>query len=286
MSTTHTPAASSGASSASADASAAAPPATGATLRRDCPLCGGARRETILRHDPWQMARCETCDLLYLPEIPSEAAVETDFEWEESFKRERRERWMRNPFVRAWTALTVLIRPSREGRALRRIRRFAPRGRFLDVGCGDGRLAALAQRKGYDAVGVELSPRMAARARRRMAAERVLCGRLADFDLSAESFDVAVLISYLEHEPQPLEVLRRIAALLRSGGACVVKVPNYDSRLRSLRGESWAGFRWPEHVQYFTPATLRAMLEKAGLRVEHVDANPLSDNQWMFARRA
>ncbi|MCG3128488.1 MAG: Ubiquinone biosynthesis O-methyltransferase [Phycisphaerae bacterium] len=295
------------------------------TESRPCPVCDAVGGAELLRHDRWRLVGCAGCGLPYMPEYPTDEAIDTEFEWSESFKRERMERWMRNPFARAWTMSVLFMKPSREARALRWIRRSAPptiavdgslgatpselhatraapsgtraapsgtevpsgtrRARMIDVGCGDGRLPALALRWGYDAIGVEPSPKMASRAARRMGAERVLCGRLADFDLERGSFDLAVTVSYLEHEPRPAPVLRRLFELLRPGGVTVHKTPNYDCLLRRVLGARWSGYRWPEHVQYFSPATLGRLIVNVGFEVISVKANPLSDNFWIAARK-
>jgi SAM-dependent methyltransferase len=94
---------------------------------------------------------------------------------------------------------------------------------------------------------------MAAKARWRLGDERVLIGRLEDLPLAPGSFDVITAISFLEHDPQPAKLLGQAFNLLRPGGALFIKVPNYDSLLRRWRGTHWSGYRWPEHVQYFTP---------------------------------
>ncbi|MBU0639661.1 MAG: class I SAM-dependent methyltransferase, partial [Planctomycetes bacterium] len=109
--------------------------------------------------------------------------------------------------------------------------------------------------------------------------------RLEDFDLEPKSFDVVVTISYLEHEPNPRDVLRRIFHLLCSGGVCVHKVPNYDSLLRRVLGQRWSGYRWPEHFQYYTPKTLGRLVAEVGFEVLRIDANPLSDSLWLTAIR-
>ncbi len=302
----------------------------------------------VLRHEPWRLVRCARCELCYLPEIPREEAIETDFDWARSFATERRRRWFEHPLMRFWTLAMVSLKPSREQRALRYIRRFAPasgalsqshtprdtpsalhakfdtqaapqiivdtertphavvnmppvphatvatpRGahsaphhtRLLDVGCGDGRLAALALHGGYDVAGVELSPHMAAKAMRRLGRERVHVGRLHDAPYEPGSFDLIVTVSYLEHDPDPVGSLRRMRELLRPGGVCVHKTPNYASRLRGILGTRWSGYRWPEHVQYYTPQTLAAVLERAGFRVEASKAPSLGDNMWIVGRR-
>ncbi len=252
---------------------------------RNCPLCGDGGGVELARSEPWRLIACGGCGLAYLPEVPPPAAIESDFDWHASFRRERLQRWLRTPLARVWTGLLGLIKPDRDRRALRRIRRWTPPGRLLDIGAGTGRLAAYALRAGFDPVCVELSPGMAARAAERLGAERVRRGRLQDFEFEGGSFDVAVAISFLEHEPEPRRLLRRVHGLLRTGGALIAKVPNFDSWLRRLRGRRWSGYRWPEHVQYFTPATLGALVERNGFSVSACRAHALSDNLWMLARR-
>ena len=239
----------------------------------------------MLSRPPWRLIECADCGLAYLPEYPSEEQLDADFDWDESFRRERYERWMRNPFMRAWTMSMLMLKPSREGRAMRLIRRYAPPGRMLDIGCGDGRLLAQAARLGYDVLGVEPSPKMAAKAARRIGTDRVRVGRVGDFELPEASFNLIVTVSYLEHEPAPLPALETMRRLLKPGGLCAHKTPNYATWLRKILGKRWSGYRWPEHVQYFTPATLERLLRLAKFEPVAVHANRMSDNFWMIARR-
>jgi SAM-dependent methyltransferase len=69
-----------------------------------------------------------------------------------------------------------------------------------------------------------------------------------------------------EHLRDPAAAFRAVAGLLRPGGILILEVPN----LRSI----WA--RWalqedvPRHLYFFTPRTLRAYGEAAGLELERV----------------
>jgi SAM-dependent methyltransferase len=84
--------------------------------------------------------------------------------------------------------------------------------RVLEVGAGDGELAALLTRAGYDVLAIDPVP----------AAEHVVPVALADVAEPDGSFDVAVAVLSLHHV-EPLEPsLQRLAALVRPGGALVV----------------------------------------------------------------
>jgi len=94
--------------------------------------------------------------------------------------------------------------------------------------------------------------------------------------------------SYLEHETAPREVLMASRRVMRPGAALIVKVPNFASWNRWLRQGRWCGFRYPDHVNYFTPESLLALLKSTGFGIERFqlrDRWPLSDNQWIVARK-
>ena len=99
--------------------------------------------------------------------------------------------------------------------------------------------------------------------------------------LEPSSAHVIVLSCILEHEIEPLTLLRRCRERLAADGRIIVKVPNYNCIGRLLRGRKWCGFRWPDHVNYFTAQTLSAMARAAGLEVVRMglfDRSPFSDS--------
>lgn len=256
-----------------------------AIRHRRCPVCDGAEFDPFMVRESWRAVVCRGCGLPYMPEHPAAEVLDAQFDWEDSFRRERLERWAKRPLARLWTAAVLAIKPSRESRAVGLIRRYQRGGRMLDVGCGDGRLLAAAAAHGFDVTGVEPSAGMARKALRRVEAERIRVGRLEDFQWADGQFDLVVSVSYLEHEPAPRDALLRFHALLRPGGFTLHKTPNFDSWLRTMRGASWSGFRFPEHVQYFTPATAKRLIEATGFEWVDSHANRLGDNFWIVARK-
>ena len=77
-------------------------------------------------------------------------------------------------------------------------------------------------------------------------------------------FAGVILHSYLEHEVDVRGVLAGIWRALRPGGKVYVRVPNFGSLNRRVIGASWCGFRHPDHVNYFTRATLGRFAREAG----------------------
>jgi hypothetical protein len=63
-------------------------------------------------------------------------------------------------------------------------------------------------------------------------------------------------------------------------GAIYVRVPNYGGINRRILGPKWSGFRYPDHVNYFTLASLRRMAADCGLKVRLLKpfVLPVDDN--------
>ncbi len=140
----------------------------------------------------------------------------------------------------------------------------------LDVGCGRPTfLEMLVDRTGARGVGLDVNDGGWTQDSERwgMAGLELHRGTLQQVAIEG-LFDLACMWHELEHDYDPMDTLRRLHALTRPGGALLVEVPNYDSLTRRLHGSSWAGLHTPRHTVVFTPATLRAMLERAGWNVE------------------
>ncbi|MHC0430525.1 methyltransferase domain-containing protein [Streptomyces sp. O3] len=107
-----------------------------------------------------------------------------------------------------------------------RLRGWLPReaSDVLDLGCGTGSMSLLAVRQGHRVTGVDRSPRMADRARAKLAGTgaEVLVGDAGRPPVEGRRFDVVLVRHVLWQLPDPDAALRRWAALLRPGGRLVL----------------------------------------------------------------
>ena len=149
-------------------------------------------------------------------------------------------------------------------------------GRFLDVGCGSGDMVAAMARLGMESEGVEPSRYAATKATE--AGLKVTCGLLHDAAFPNAAFDAVSMFHVLEHTPEPIEVLRECRRILKPGGELVIGVPNFDSLVFALVGKSWVGLQLPSHVQHFSPNSLRAAADRAGLAVGLIETESFPEH--------
>ncbi len=148
-------------------------------------------------------------------------------------------------------------------RKMRYVARFRKRGKLLDVGCGRGNFIQEAQRRGFEAFGVESSPQGA-----RLCRQRGLRVEHCDFDAAdagESAFDVVAMWHVLEHLRDPAGALKKVAAALKPGGWFIFCVPNTASVNARIFGELWSGYDVPRHLFAFSERAVVRMIEKSGL---------------------
>lgn len=139
-------------------------------------------------------------------------------------------------------------------------------GRLLDVGCATGKFLRQMGAVGWQLAGIELDPEAAAKAR--TVTPDVFEGDPVDAPLAPGRFDVVTAFHVVEHLPDPLRALRRMIEWLAPGGLMIVEVPNVGGVGGRMFGRYWSGLDFPRHLVHFTPATMGAMVARAGGRVE------------------
>jgi SAM-dependent methyltransferase len=138
-----------------------------------------------------------------------------------------------------------------------RLDKILPAGPVLDVGAGDGTLAAAFVRRGREAVGLEpygSGPHI----------------RNAEVEEMGGSWSAVIFWHSLEHLRQPARALSHAAGLLAPGGTLVVAVPNAASLQARVFGDRWLALDLPRHLVHLSPAALLSKIEALGLRVERV----------------
>jgi SAM-dependent methyltransferase len=224
-----------------------------------CPLCGGARHSRLFVKRGYTIVRCDDCELVFAnPQVDESLVLE---EYHAGGERAND----------LWVDVLTSERQLELDRAkfeeiLDELEPYRGDGRLLDVGTSIGLFLRLALDRGWTAVGNEFGSRARQVARDLFGLE-VSDKPLGAAGLEPASFDVVTLNSVLEHVNEPRRMLGEVGALLKPGGALFVIVPNVDSLACRILHERAATFDGRNHLIYFSPRTLPAMLDAEGYDV-------------------
>jgi SAM-dependent methyltransferase len=171
---------------------------------------------------------------------------------------------------------------------------------LLDLGCGTGRVAALAARRGARVTAVDLSPTMVERARavRDLAGARVAVMDAQELDLPDASFDLVVASFSVMFCPRPDRALAEARRVLRPGGRFAAGVWGFPEECEhaSVSAAALAAAPLPvppevPHGQALAdPQRLRTLLVDAGfsdVRLERLRFTlryPSADGLWEAIR--
>ncbi len=143
---------------------------------------------------------------------------------------------------------------------------LAPDDRFLDVACGGGRLVHLAAPLVSHAAGVDIAPRMLARARARAPTAEFRLGSAQQLPFEDGSFTVAACTAALHHFPEPAAAVGEIVRVLAPGGrALVADICTDTPALRAL--DAVLRRVEPGHVGFRPSGGIERLVADAGLSV-------------------
>jgi SAM-dependent methyltransferase len=239
---------------------------TAAVSVKPCPLCGSTRHEvvypstlqdcsptsddfrctSIAYGEHGDIGRCLECGLVYILDPSTDESISAAYADVEDPE-----------YVVGHEARIATFE-----RQLGRLERFAPRGDLLEVGAYTGVFLSLAKARGWQVQGIEPSRWACERAAEEHGLE-VRNGPFAPGVYDPESMDAVVMWDVIEHLPDPLGATREAFRILRPGGWVALSTMDIGSlAARISRG------RWPwlmsMHLEYFSRATMRRMLEAAG----------------------
>jgi 2-polyprenyl-3-methyl-5-hydroxy-6-metoxy-1,4-benzoquinol methylase len=250
--------------------------------RRACPLCGAAHHD-VLHSAPYgapqvfefiasyyggriaradvdgalfEVRRCAKCGFLWQAyHLDAAGSTRLYEEWispEESLAKKTR------------ADVTLYEGYAREAAAIaQRLRRKPADVSVLDFGMGWGAWCRVAQAFGYRVTGFEPSQRRRDHARAHGIAAIAAIEALGHYDF-------VNCHQVLEHVPDPLATLARLAAALAPGGQVRISVPDGHGVEAALRSPAWRAAKDAlhplEHINCFTGRTLHELAARAGLR--------------------
>jgi SAM-dependent methyltransferase len=230
-----------------------------------CILCKQAKSKVVrygVREDPERpVYRCGNCLLQW---------IDTPFE---DLREYYREEYRKSHD----SAIGETLSPEDRFRMMRgsigeAARRFAdkiPEGlSVLEIGCSSGYFLDAIQQKGYDVCGSEWNAADAAYVRD---TGELPCeeGDIEDI-YPDKNFGCIAALQVLEHQPEPLDWLRRVKQRLIGGGYLYLELPNATDAMLTIYGiPEYKDFWYREpHVTYWEAETLASALGAAGFEAQ------------------
>jgi SAM-dependent methyltransferase len=248
------------------------------TSRDVCPLCANRQWRALHRIADWTILECGACAFARVDPWPA-AAGRPDFYSETSIDA-RTNTKRRGLGSRVAAVVRRTLRGvSGRSKATLFVRKLAANlkngDRLLDIGCGRGAILRDIAAT-YRCSGVEISAYLADETRK--LGVEVLTGDFQDIDFGGRRFHGITMVSLLEHLRDPVGALEKCHALLEDGGVLLLKTVNHAGLNRRLLGAKWSGYRPPDHLIYFGPDNLRALLRRLGFTRIECGAMPLNDS--------
>jgi 2-polyprenyl-3-methyl-5-hydroxy-6-metoxy-1,4-benzoquinol methylase len=227
-----------------------------------CLLCGNATYRIIKKNrNAKDIGMCTNCHFVQvIPHVINQKYEAVHFDdWEHD-----------NPYVSQLAAHRVYFK-----KLITYIRLFMGEPssiKLLDVGCAIGVLVKVAMEEGIDAEGIDIAQTAISYAQKKFHVP-VTQGTCTTWFIKKQyknHYDVITALEVIEHEENPIQMMKIIHTMLRPGGTVIITTPNFNTLYRILMGKAWVGYEHTEHLWFFTPETILQMLRKAGFSDIHV----------------
>jgi SAM-dependent methyltransferase len=215
-----------------------------------CPACGERDRTRLGPFANQAYVGCRSCRTLYVdPQPPSAWVLARADEFADALEAQTTA-WSQDVTTEQWKLGVIEWETHRET------------GRILDVGAGSGSFVVAARAAGFDAIGHDISTRVADIASRQTGAP-IHGGELGELD---GGFHIVTLWDTLEHSLAPRTLLEHCRNKLLPGGHLIVASPHGRGLSRWLRGSKWWVMGPTDHFVMFSMDGLQQLFAAVGLR--------------------
>lgn len=233
----------------------------------DCIICGETSPRFFREKDGWRLVECPNDGLIYVDPQPT---AENLMEFYNSgkyfhsddhgvgYKDYIREKFFIN------LGHNSILRKISKCLSIANTKGGAPY-KLLDVGAAYGFFVEMASKRGFEAMGNDISREAVDYAKTRNI--NVVLGKTKELGFADSSFDVVTVLGVIEHWHDPREEISEIHRILKEGGLLVVLTLDTGNFLG--RG----AVKVPEHVFYFSKDNLIKFLSDYGFKTIKTSIN-------------
>lgn len=219
-------------------------------MKKNCPVCLNKKNQIIYQRGNFQIIQCRQCGFAWL--IPYLDQKEVNKIYQKDYFKEKGESFYFADAKKKYDSIKKYI---------------VDKKNILDYGCGLGQFIYYLKKNNYTPFGYDLSSYAAAYARKKYQVKAISVPLRKDI-YKKNFFDAITCFDVLEHALDFKKIIEYFSFWLKSGGFLFITTPNIDSFERKLLGRFWYGFtKIPEHINYFSPKSIKLILERNNLRI-------------------
>ncbi|MCC7530869.1 MAG: class I SAM-dependent methyltransferase [Candidatus Melainabacteria bacterium] len=225
--------------------------------------------------DIFRVVKCHDCGLVYLNPRPDISELST------IYPSEYYAYHLAEKNVEKENTNSLLYRARRNvylSRLERALSLSAQKGslKVLDIGCADGRALNWYKQvrcANVETFGVDFDEKAVQLARN--AGHTVYFGRFEEACIPEQFFDLVVATHVIEHVADPTAFAQRAFEVLKPGGIFLIETPNIEAfDARWFKNRHWGGYHFPRHWIFYSPATLKRLVEARGFTIVETHFHP------------
>jgi 2-polyprenyl-3-methyl-5-hydroxy-6-metoxy-1,4-benzoquinol methylase len=231
-----------------------------------CILCSSSRLSDLQGYERHEMCKCTSCGFVFMKRIPTLEELGEHYKLY-SYTNDSN---VSPVTIKSFEALLDDFEPFRKNNLI------------LDVGCGKGYFLNEARKRGWQVYGTEFSEQAVKICREK--GITMYQGDLNPSEFGGLKFDVVYNSEVIEHVNNPTLQFAKMNELLRTGGLLYMTTPNFNCYLRHKYKADYNIIEYPEHLGYFTKATLNRGLENAGFKKRKLLTTGISISRAAFSK--
>ena len=239
-----------------------------------CNLCGNNQTKNLVackieKQDAdipigyMQIVKCVNCGLVYVNPRPVYSPEEINKLYSDNY--------FDAPYMRFYIEKGDMQTNESFSSRLDWIEQFKKKGRILDIGGASGGFLRIAQKRGWEVFGIEISKAAADIAREKYGLN-VITGRVEEAGYKSNFFDVVSVSDVLEHIENPKEFLFKVNKIMKRGGLLYIAVPDFDGlyykaaiSLSNFNHKNY--FVLPHHIYFFNKITIARYFKETNFNV-------------------
>ena len=230
----------------------------------NCILCNGTRLKTLPAYNRAFLVKCSDCGIVFCKKDPSGEELTAHY--------------TNYPRYQNLSSITE----KRYNELLDKFEPFRKNNNLIDLGCSNGLFLECAKKRGWNVFGTEYAQECIDYCAKRNIT--VFKSDKLPPEFFKLQFDVVTSFEVIEHINTPIAEMEFIKKILRKDGAFYVTTPNFNAISRLLLKEKWNVIEYPEHLSYYTPKTLHALLKKHGFKKQFLVTTGISMSRFNQSR--